>query len=52
MPYEHRELSGSLFTNDDKTPGDTRPDFRGKALIGGVEYRVSAWKQTSRGVVG
>jgi hypothetical protein len=48
MTYEHRELSGSLFENEDRTDTNNQPHFRGKALIGGVLYNVSSWRQTSR----
>lgn len=42
MAYEQRDNGGSLFDNDRKER-DTHPDRRGKALIGGVWYWVSAW---------
>jgi uncharacterized protein (DUF736 family) len=48
MAYEHRELTGSLFENNDRSETNNQPDFRGKALLGGVLYNVSSWKQTSR----
>jgi hypothetical protein len=42
MPFEHKELSGSLFKNKRKeTPN--QPDYTGSAKIEGVEYWVSAW---------
>jgi uncharacterized protein (DUF736 family) len=48
MAYEQRELSGSLFPNDDKTPGDQRPDYRGRCKIDGEEFFMSAWSKTAR----
>lgn len=42
-----RDNSGALFTNDRKQ-SDRHPDWTGKAMVDGVEYRVSAWKKTSR----
>lgn len=42
MAYEQREGSGSLFKNDRKEQPN-HPDYKGSALIGGVEYWVSAW---------
>lgn len=42
MAYEHRPDSGSIFPNDRKTK-DTQPDWRGSALIDGVDYWVSLW---------
>ena len=50
MAYQHRENSGSLFVND-RREKDTHPHARGSAVIGGVEYWVSAWtKQTDDGI--
>ena len=34
---------GALWRNDNKTAGDKKPHFLGKAEIGGIEYRVSCW---------
>ena len=47
MAYEMKELSGSLFKND-KREKDSHPHARGSALIGGVEYWVSAWTKTDK----
>lgn len=44
MAYEQRELSGSVFVNDDKQK-ETHPDFKGSALIDGKAYWVSGWKK-------
>ena len=44
MAYEQRELSGSIFVNDDKQK-ETHPDFKGSALIDGKAYWVSGWKK-------
>jgi hypothetical protein len=49
MAYELREGQGSLFKND-KREKDTHPHATGTALIGGVEYWVSAWtKEGAKG---
>jgi hypothetical protein len=40
--YEQRDNSGSLFKND-KREKDTSPNAKGKAMIGGKMYYVSAW---------
>jgi hypothetical protein len=42
MAYEQKENSGSIFKNQKKEK-DTHPNMTGSALIGGVEYWVSAW---------
>ena len=44
--YEQKDNSGALFIND-KREKDTHPNAKGSALIGGVEYWVSAWTNTS-----
>ncbi len=41
MAYVPKELSGSLFKNDKQKP--EQPDYRGSIMIGGQEYRLSAW---------
>lgn len=40
--FQHKPDSGSLFKND-RREKDTHPHAKGSALIGGVEYWVSAW---------
>jgi hypothetical protein len=42
MAYEQKELSGSLFKNDERKT-DKHPNLQGSALIDGVEYWVSGW---------
>jgi len=42
MAYEKKDMSGTLFKND-KREKDTHPNATGTAIIGGVEYWVSAW---------
>lgn len=44
--YEQKPDTGSLFIND-KREKETQPNAKGSALIGGVEYWVSAWTNTS-----
>lgn len=39
---------GSLFVNDRKEK-ETQPDYTGMVNVGGVEYRLSAWKMISKG---
>jgi len=45
--YQQRDNSGSLFKND-RRDKDTQPNARGKALIDGVAYEVSAWTKKDR----
>lgn len=39
---QQRDNSGALFKNDKKVR-DNQPDYTGKAVIDGTEYRLSAW---------
>lgn len=45
--FQHRENSGSVFKNERKEQPN-HPDYRGSALIGGVEYWVSGWLKDGR----
>ena len=47
MAFTQNENSGSLFKNDKKT-ADNHPNATGSALIGGVEYWVSAWTKDGK----
>ena len=47
MAYQQKENSGSLFKND-RREKDTHPHATGTALIGGVEYWVSAWTKDGK----
>lgn len=42
------DFRGALFPNDDKAPGSNQPDYTGKAMIDGVEYRMAAWKKKGK----
>lgn len=42
MAFEIRDNTGTLFKNDRKEK-DSHPDYQGNALIGGVDYWISAW---------
>ena len=46
MAYEQRDNSGSLFKNDRKEK-ETHPDYKGTAMVGGVEMWMSAWLKTA-----
>lgn len=39
---EKRDNSGALFKNDYKEK-DLHPDYKGKALINGIELEIGAW---------
>lgn len=47
MAYEPKDMTGSLFKNDRKEK-DTHADYRGSALIGGVEHWLDAWINKDR----
>ena len=47
MAYEPKDMTGSLFKNDRKE-SDTHPDYKGSALIGGVDHWLDAWINTDR----
>ncbi len=47
MAYEQRDMSGSLFKNEDKR-SETSSNARGSALIDGVAYFVDAWTKTDK----
>lgn len=42
MAYQQKDMSGSLFKNDRKE-SDTHADYKGTALINGVEHWMDAW---------
>jgi uncharacterized protein (DUF736 family) len=46
MAYEQKDMSGSLFKNDRKET-DSHPDYKGSALINGVDHWLDAWINTS-----
>lgn len=43
---DNKELQGVMFPNEKQN--EKQPDLRGSAKIGGVDYRVAAWKRTSQ----
>ena len=43
MSYDNNNR-GAIWGNENKQK-DTQPDFKGNAVIDGVEYYVSAWKR-------
>ena len=47
MAYETKPETGSMFQNDRKQ-SETHADWRGSALIAGVEYWVDSWENTTK----
>jgi hypothetical protein len=48
MPEHDNEMRGVLFRNEKKTPGDSRPNAKGRIQINGVVYWLSSWTKTSQ----
>ena len=46
MAYDNRDR-GALFKNDDKRE-ERHPDYKGSLNVGGVDYWISSWLQTSK----
>ena len=44
---EQKNNSGSLYKNANKDK-EIKPDYTGKALIGGKEYRLAGWVNKSK----
>lgn len=40
--------SGILFVNEDHEQGDNRPSLKGKATVGGVEYKLALWRKPGK----
>lgn len=50
MAYEQRDNTGSLFKNDRKE-SDSHPDYKGSALLNGVDHWLDAWiNESAQGV--
>lgn len=47
MAYEPKDNTGSLFKNDRKE-SDTHPDYKGSALLNGVDHWLDAWINTAK----
>lgn len=48
MSEYDNELKGALFKNKNMREGKKDPEYKGSATIGGVEYWVSSWINTSK----
>lgn len=44
---DKKNNSGALFVND-KKQSDKHPDYKGNAVINGVEYWLAGWKRESQ----
>lgn len=47
MPYERKDNAGALFKVNEKE-SDRHPDYTGKAMVGGAEYRLAGWLNESK----
>lgn len=47
MAYEQKPNTGSLFRNEKKEPGDTKPDYTGSANLNGEDHWLDAWLNKS-----
>ena len=47
MAFEQKDNSGAIFKNN-KKQNESSPPLTGNAVIGGVEYWVSAWSKTDK----
>jgi hypothetical protein len=45
--FQQKDNEGALFANDRKET-EKHPDYKGDALIGGTQYYLSAWINTSK----
>ncbi len=48
MPFEHRDMSGSIFKND-RREKETHPHYTGSCKINGQEFWISAWIKEATG---
>lgn len=46
MPEFDNEMTFVLF--DQKDTAGNKPQYRGQATIGGIEYKLSGWRKTSK----
>jgi hypothetical protein len=47
VAFEKKDNSGAIFKNT-KPKSDKSPPLTGNAMIGGVDYWVSAWSKTDK----
>ena len=48
MPSYDNERRGVLFKNQTTCDGKRDPDYRGRITIGGTEFWLDAWLETSK----
>ena len=46
--HMNKENRGALFNNRHKEDGDKRPDLTGELNVEGKDFRIAAWKNTSK----
>jgi hypothetical protein len=47
MAFQQKDMSGSLFKNDNKS-ADNSPNAKGTAMVGGKEYWVASWTKKDK----
>jgi uncharacterized protein (DUF736 family) len=47
MAYVPKEGMGSLFKVMDENRRENGPDYEGRVMVGGQEYRLAGWAKTS-----
>ena len=47
MQYDNTN-KGVLFRNNEKGEGDKKPDYTGKLIVGGKDYRLAGWLRESK----
>jgi hypothetical protein len=45
--YKQKDMSGVMFLNKFKKPGESSPDFRGTFSMAGEIWDIAAWEKTA-----
>jgi len=46
--YEQKDNTGALFNNSDKKQKESEPDYKGSAVVDGVDMWVNGWINTAK----